>query len=204
MFTNCRVQNPECRRIGLVTRDKRPVKEQVKSGFLIAGKLVAAFCIAATFMAGCALAQKVGITSQIAIGWLLIVISIVVIATTVRFWASGFFGFIAYGTLRFLGGSLFASSLHLSALYMLSLAASLLGMSILCVRFASRKTHIIRIESASLVVAAICVLLALPLMDSYKSVAVLNMGNVALLLSWLAARHPPRPPHSAHAKSSHV
>ncbi|HSZ01940.1 MAG TPA: hypothetical protein VK788_20760 [Terriglobales bacterium] len=180
------------------------MKEQVKSGFLIAGKLVAAFCIAATFMAGCALAQTAAITSQIAIGWLLIIGSIVVMATTVRFWAAGFFGFIAYGALRFLGGTLFASSLHLSALYMLSLTASLLGMGILCVRFASRKPRITRVEGTSLVISAICVLLAFPLMDSYKSVAVLNIGNVALLLSWLAGRSSPRPPHSTHAKSSHV
>jgi len=54
-------------------------------------------------------------------------------------------------------------------------------MSILCIRFASSKRRIIRIDRASLVVAAICVLLAFLLMDSYKSVAVLNIGNV---VSW--------------------
>jgi hypothetical protein len=172
--------------------------EQVKSGFLISAKLVAAFCIAATFMAGCALVQTTGISSQIAIGWVLIVASIVVMATTVRFWAAGFFGFIAYGALRCLGATVFASSLHLSPLYMLALAASLLAMSILCIRFTSSKRRIIRIDRASLVVAAICVLLAFLLMDSYKSVDVINIGNVALFLSWWAARSSRHTPHSTH------
>jgi hypothetical protein len=36
-------------------------------------------------------------------------------ATTVRFWAAGFFGFIAYGALRCLGATLFASSLRANA-----------------------------------------------------------------------------------------
>jgi hypothetical protein len=105
--------------------------EQVMSGFLIAAKLVAAFCIAATFMAGCALVQTSGISSQIAIGWVLIIASIIVMGTTVRFWAAGFFGFIAYGALRCLGATLFASSVRVSPFYMLSLAASLFAMSTL-------------------------------------------------------------------------
>lgn len=175
---------------------------QVKSGFMIAAKLVAAFCIAATFMAGCALVQTSGISSQIAIGWMLIVGSIILMATTARFWAAGFFGFIAYGALRCLGATLFSSSLHLSPLFMLSLAASLFAMSILCIRFAFSKRRIIRIDRASLVVAAICVLLAFLLMDSYKSVAVLNIGNVALFLSWWEARSSRHAPHSTHGTAT--
>jgi hypothetical protein len=164
---------------------------------------VAAFCIAATFMAGCAFVQTAGISYQTAFGWMLIIVSIVVMATTVRFWAAGFFGFIAYGALRCLGGTLFASSLHVSALDMLSVTASLFAMSILCIRFASGKPRITRTDRASLVVAAICVLLAFPLMDSYKSVAVLNIGNVALLLSWWAAQTSRHTPHSTHTTAAH-
>jgi len=48
------------------------VKEQVKSGFLITGKLVAAFCIAAVFLSGCALIKEGAGSSQTVIGWLLI------------------------------------------------------------------------------------------------------------------------------------
>jgi hypothetical protein len=96
-------------------RDRRPVKEQVKSGFLIAGKLVAACCIAAAFLSGCALVHEAASSSEIVIGWLLITLSIVVMAFTVRFWAAGFVGFIAYAALRLLGGARFASSLRVSA-----------------------------------------------------------------------------------------
>jgi hypothetical protein len=164
------------------------VKEQVKSGFLIAGKLVAAFCIAAVFLSACALIQEGVSPSRTVIAWLLITLSIVVMSVTVRFWAAGFVGFVALAALRLFGGTLFASSLRVSPLYMLSLAGSMFAMTILCIRFVSRRPHISRIDRASLVLAAICALLSLPLMDSYRSVAVLNVGNVALVLSWLAAR----------------
>ena len=175
-------------RISDVRRDRRPVKEQVKSGFLIAGKIAAAFCIAAAFLSGCAMAQKATSVSETVIGWFLITLSIVVMAFTVRFWAGGFVGFIAYAALRLLGGTLVASSLRVSPLHILSLAASLFAMSILSTRFASGKLRLTQIGRASIVLAAICALLSLPLMDSYRSVAVLNIGNVALVLSWLAAR----------------
>lgn len=164
------------------------MKEQVKSGFLIAGKIVAAFCIAATFLSGCALIQESASSAQIVLGWLLIIFSVFVMAFTVRFWAVGFVGFIAYAALRLFAGTLFASSSHVSPLLMLSVAGSLLAMSILCVRFASGKRRMTKIDRASLVLAAICALLSLPLMDSYRSVVVLSVGNVALGLSWLAAR----------------
>jgi hypothetical protein len=164
------------------------MKEQVKSGFLIAGKLVAALCIAAAFLSGCALVEEAASSAEIVIGWLLIAVSIVVMAFTVRFWAAGFVGFIAYAALRLLGGTLVARSLRVSPLHMLSVAASLFAMSILGIRFASGKHRITQIDQASLLLAAICALLSLPLMDSYRSVAVLNIGNVALVLSWLAAR----------------
>lgn len=164
------------------------MKEQVKSGFLVAGKLVAAFCIAAVFLSGCALIHEGASSTQTVIGWLLITLCVVVMAVTVRFWAAGFVGFVALAALRLFGGTLFASSLRVSPLYMLGLAASMFAMSMLGIRFVSRRHHITRIDRASLVLAAICVLLSLPLMDSYRSVAVLNVGNVALVLSWLAAR----------------
>jgi hypothetical protein len=188
IFTNYWVLEAQSHTISGVRRDRRPVKQQVKSGFLIAGKLLAAFCIAAAFLSGCALIQEARSSSEIVSGWLLITVSIVIMALTVRFWAAGFVGFIAYAVLRLLAGTLFASSLRVSPLLMLSVAASLFAMSILCIRFATGKRRMTQIDRASLVLAAICALLSLPLMDSYKSVAVLNVANAALLLSWLAAR----------------
>ena len=149
---------------------------------------MAAFCIAVVFLSGCALIQEGARPSQTVIGWLLITLSIGVMAVTVSFWAAGFVGFVALAALRLFGGTLFAGSLSVSLLYMLSLAASMFAMSMLCIRFASRRPRITQIDRASLVLAAICVLLSLPLMDSYRSVAVLNVGNVALVLAWLAAR----------------
>ena len=134
------------------------------------------------------MAQKATSVSETVIGWFLITLSIVVMAFTVRFWAGGFVGFIAYAALRLLGGTLVASSLRVSPLHILSLAASLFAMSILSTRFASGKLRLTQIGRASIVLAAICALLSLPLMDSYRSVAVLNIGNIALVLSWLAAR----------------
>jgi len=172
------------------------VKEQVKSGFLIAGKLVAAVCIAAIFLLGSALIHEAASWSEIVIGWLLIIFSVVVMALTVRFWAAGFVGFIAYAALRLFAGTLFSSSSHVSPVLMLGVAGSLLAMSVLSVRFALDKRRMTKIDRASLVLAALCVLLSLPLMDSYRSVAVLSVGNVALGLSWLAAR-------STHRQSVH-
>lgn len=172
--------------------------EQVKSGFIIAAKLLSAFCIAATFIAGCELVEEAGIPRQITTGWLLIIASIIVMTTTVRFWAAGFVAFIAYVSLRLLGGALFTSfSLHVSALLLLSLAASFCAMSLLGLRFASGKSPISQIDRISLLIAATCVLLSFRLMDTYKSVAMLNVGNVVLLLSWWLAR---ASRHSSHSK----
>jgi hypothetical protein len=172
------------------------VKEQVKSGFLIAGKLVAAFCIAGTFLSGCALIHESVNWGQIISGCLVVILSVVVMAFTIRFWAAGFVGFIAYAALRLLARTPFASSWHASPLLMFSVAGSLLAMAILSIRFRSGQRRITQTDRASLVLAAICALLSLPLMDSYRSVAVLNVGNVALGLSWLAKR-------SSHRQSVH-
>ena len=169
-------------------RDRRPVKQQVKSGFLIGGKIVLAICIAAAFLSGCSMLREAASSSERVIGWLLIILSIVVMAFTVRFWAAGFVGFVGYAGLRLLVGTLFASSLRVSPLLMLSVAASVLAMAVLCVRFAAAKPHITRVDRAFLVLSAICALCSLPSMDSYRSVAVLNLGNVALVVSRLAAR----------------
>jgi hypothetical protein len=72
-------------------------------------------------------------------------------------------------------------------------------MSILSIRFVSPKTRITRIDRASLVIAATCVLLGLVQIDSYRGVAVLSVGNTALLLSWWAARASRVTPHSIHS-----
>src|SRR5690349_6304775 len=67
-----------------------PVKEQVKYGFLIAGNLVASYCIAAISLSGIALVQEASSSSQTAIGGLLITLNIVVMAGRVRVWLLDF------------------------------------------------------------------------------------------------------------------
>ena len=87
-----------------MNRDRRPVIEQVKSGFRIVGKILVAFAIAVTFMAGCELVRMPRYSYPLVPGWVLIFMSVLVMTTTVKFWAAGFFGLIAYGALRCLGG----------------------------------------------------------------------------------------------------
>jgi hypothetical protein len=184
-----------------MNRDRRPVIKQVKSSFRIVGKIVVAFAIAATFMAGCELSRTPR-QSQIALGWVLIMMSILVMTTTVRFWAAGFFGFIAYGALRSLGGIFFASVYQVSRLHMVILSASLFVMAILSHRFISRKLHITPLDRASLVIAAGSVLLALLFGDTYKAMVVFNAGNLSLLLSWWIAWKSPQDRHKGHAATA--
>ena len=111
-----------------MNRDRRPVVEQVKSGFRIVGKMLVAFAIAVTFMAGFGLIRAPRYSSQIVLGSVLIMMSILVMTTTVRFWAAGFFGFIAYGALRSLGGVFVADAFHGSRPYMAIVSASAFAM----------------------------------------------------------------------------
>ena len=69
-----------------MSHDHRPVGEQVKSGFVIVGKMLAAFAIAATFLAGSTLIRSLRRTwNHVSLGWLLVGLSDVVMFTTVRF-----------------------------------------------------------------------------------------------------------------------
>ena len=181
-----------------MNRDRRPVVEQVKSGFRIVGKMLAAFAIAVTFMLGCELIRAPR-HSQIALGWVLVIMSVLAMTATVRFWAAGFFGFIAYGALRSLGVVFVADVFHVSRLYMVIVSASVLAMAILSHRFISKKLHITPIDRASIVTAAGCVLLTVLFGDTYKSVAVFNAGNFSLLPSWWAARISRLNRHRSHA-----
>jgi hypothetical protein len=70
--------------------DSRPVGEQVKSGFIIVGKMLAAFGIAVTILTGSALIRSLPPTqNRVTLGWLLVSLSIIVMFTTVRFWQPG-------------------------------------------------------------------------------------------------------------------
>jgi len=181
-----------------MNRDRRPVIEQVKSGFRIVGKMLVAFAIAVTFTAGCELIRAPRHSAQTVLGSVLIIVSILVMTTTVRFWAAGFFGFIAYCALRFLSGVFLADTFHVSRFYMAIVSASAFAMAILSYRFTPKKFHITAIDRASIVIAAGCVLLTFLSGDTYKGIAVFNAGNLSLLISWGAARISRHNRHRSH------
>lgn len=170
-----------------MSRDHRSVSEQIKSGFLIVTKIVVAFAIAVAFMAGCVLIGKADNWHQIAAGWLLAVVSVALMTATVRFWAAGFFGFIAYGALRSLSGVFFADRFHVSSQYLAIVSASIVVMAVLSYRFISKHVQITAIDRVSLVLAAMCVLITVLLGNTYRGIVVFNVGNVALLASWWKA-----------------
>lgn len=175
--------------------DERPVREQVKSGFIIVGKLLAAFAISVTFLGGCEFVRRSSGWHDTVLGWGLIAATIVVMTGTVRFWASGFVGFIGYGALRSLVGILAPSAFHASRSYMVALFVSVFAMSVLSLRFTEKKIVITPLDRASIVIAAICVLLAFLFADTYKGAVVFNAGNIALLLSLWVARTSKRISH---------
>lgn len=181
-----------------MNHDRRPIVEQAKSGFRIVGKMLVAFAIAITFMVGCEWIRAPR-HSQIVLGWVLVIMSIFAMTTTVRFWAAGFFGFIVYGAWRSLGGVFVADVFHVSRFYMAAVAVSAASMAILSHRFTSKKLHITAIDRASLAIAASCVLLTFFFGDTYKGIAVFNAGNLSLLLSWWAARVSRHSRHKNHA-----
>jgi hypothetical protein len=135
-------------------------------------------------MAGCVLIGKADNWHQIAADWLLAVVSVALMTATVRFWAAGFFGFIAYGALRSVAGVFFADSFHVPKQYLLFVSASIVVMAVLSHRFISKHVQITAIERVSLVLAAMCVLITVLLGNTYRGIVVFNVGNVALLASW--------------------
>jgi hypothetical protein len=181
--------------------DTRPVGEQVKSGFIIVAKILAAFGIAVTFLSGSTLIRSLPRTwNHFTLGWLIVALSIAAMFTTVRFWAAGFCGFVGYGAFRSLGGILVAGAYHVPRLYMAALSASIFLMFLLSIRFTSKKWQITPVDRISAVIAASSMLVALLMGNTYEGVLVFNAGNVALLLSWFAARTAKHHRHSRHTE----
>ncbi len=183
-----------------MSRDHRSVSEQTKSGFLIVTKIVVAFAIAVAFMAGCVLIGKTDNWHRVAAGWLLAVASVALMTMTVRFWAAGFFGFIAYGALRSVAGVFFADRFHVSTQYLVIVSASIVVMAVLSHRFISKHVQITAIDRVSLVLAAMCVLITVLLGNTYRGIVVFNVGNVALLASWWKASRTKQHRHKNHVR----
>jgi hypothetical protein len=149
-------------------RDRRPVAEQVRSGFVIVGKMLAAFGIAVVFLAGSTLIRTLPHTrNQVALGWLLVGLSVLVMFTTVKFWAAGFFGFVGYWAFRSLAGVLVADHYHVSRLYMVAISASAFVMFLLSIQFASKKLNTTPIDRIGIVIAASSMLLAFLMGNTY-------------------------------------
>jgi hypothetical protein len=83
----------------LMKPDKRPPLEPVKSGFRITGKMLAALAVALVFYGGRAIIKNSQPLSGWILGTMIIALSIITMAATVRFWMPGFAGFIAFGAL---------------------------------------------------------------------------------------------------------
>ncbi len=183
-------------------RDRRPVGVQVKSGFIIVGKMLAAFGIAVAFMGGVTIARNLSprYEHQTELGWLLIMLSIVIMFTTVRFWAAGFCGFVGYAALRSLVVVLFADALHVSRLYIAAMSASIIAVFLLSIRFTSKKWKITPLDRISIVIAACSVLIFFQLSNSYQALLVFNIGSVALLASRIGARAANQHQHTKHTE----
>jgi hypothetical protein len=137
----------------LMKHDKRPPLEQVKSGFRITRKMLAALAVALVFYGGCAIIKNSQHPSGWILGIIIIALSTITMAATVRFWMAGFAGFIAFGAWRSLGGIFFAKANHLSTQYKAVFAVTIFAMAILCYRFTSKKFLLRPLDRASIVIA---------------------------------------------------
>lgn len=120
------------------------------------------------------------------LGATIVVVSIVTMAATVRFWMDGFAGFIAYGAVRSVGGVFFAKSFHVSTQYVVIFSIFLFTMAFLSYRFTAKRFVLRPVDRASIVIAAVCLLASLLFGNTYRSLAIFAVGDFALFLSWLA------------------
>ena len=83
---------------------------------------------------------------------------------------------------------------------MAAVSASVFLMFLLSIRFTSKKAKINPIDRISIVIAASSMLLAFLMGNTYEGVFVFNIGSVALLASWFAARTGRHHRHSKHTQ----
>lgn len=171
-------------------RDKRPPLEQVKSGFRIVGRMLAVFGVALGFIVGCVKIQTPELPHDLLFGIVLVVLSIGIMVGTARYWAAWFFGLVAYCAWRCLSrGFLLASAHHISMLLMAGMFTGLLVMAFLTYCFTSKRYTLTQLDRATLVIAAVCLLLTTTLFaDTYRTAIVFSLGVVSLFVSWLAHR----------------
>lgn len=119
--------------------DERPVIEQVKSGFKIAGAILSSFAAFVLFLTGYSYIVGGGEQRSSALGWLLVMATTVTMFATVHFWAKWFCGIVSYGAVRATVLVFFAGRAGLSYWHAAGIAASLWFMAIVSIHFYGRR-----------------------------------------------------------------
>lgn len=170
-----------------LTRDRRPVMEQVKSGLRIAGAMVASVATVSLFGLAYVQIANEDYTRSLLAGWLLIIALTATLGLTVQYWHRWFFFIPCYLGMR--------SSLGLLLGWFSPRGSVYIGFPILMfVMFAMsirlRESHKLRaFDRATLLVTAACLLAAMLefLSKGPNQMALLfaAIGDVALLISWI-------------------
>jgi hypothetical protein len=155
--------------------DKRPVSEQVKSGFKITGAILVSFAAVVLFIIG--YTDVVTPEKQhVALGWTILVATAATLMFTVRFWANWFCGVASYLAVRSTFLIFFAHKGKLSLPIAVGLTVSLWLMAILSIRF-YKKRKFSKFDQIGITTAAICLF--------WGFARVGTMGDNAMLLPFL-------------------
>jgi hypothetical protein len=134
--------------------DKRPAIEQVKSGFRIVGAILTSFAAIVLFTVG-----YIDITKpekqHVALGWVILLTTVVSMLFTVRFWATWFCGIVSYLAVRLTWFVLLGQKERLSLWIAIGLCASLWFMAILSIQF-YRRREFSYFDQLSITTAAVC------------------------------------------------
>jgi hypothetical protein len=134
--------------------DKRPVIEQVKSGFKIVGAILTSFAAITLFIVG-----YVDVTTperqHVALGWMILVAISATLLLTVRFWATWFCVIASYLAVRSTLLIFFAHKGKLSLPIAIGLTVSLWLIAIHSVRF-YKKRRFSKFDQVCITTAAIC------------------------------------------------
>jgi hypothetical protein len=134
--------------------DQRPVIEQVKSGFKIAGAILTSFAAVVLFIVG-----YVDVTTperqHVALGWTILVAVAVTLLFTVKFWATWFCGVASYLAVRSTLLIFFAHKGKLSLPIAIGITVSLWLIAILSIKF-YKKRRFSKFDQVCITTAAIC------------------------------------------------
>jgi hypothetical protein len=135
--------------------DKRPVIEQVKSGFKIAGAILISSAAALSFISGYidVVTPEKG---HVALGWAILVVVTATLLFTVRFWANWFCGVASYLAVRSTFLIFFVHKGTLSFPVAIGLTVSLWLIAIFSIRSYKKRTFS-KFDQLSITAAAICV-----------------------------------------------